>query len=122
VRPVLVVLLPPRLHYLLSFPYVGKQIPAQTLLPQLVVKALYVWVLPRATRGDVDRATLLLPEPLPHHLGHEFRPVVAPNVLGHPVGEEQPVPHRNHLIRRDRGVHRDVQTLPGVLIQHRQHP
>ena len=86
------------------------------------MKALYVRVLPRATRDDVDRATLPLPEPLPHRLGHELRPVVARDVLEHSTGEEQPVPHRNHLIRRDRGVHRDVQTLPGVLIQHRQHP
>ena len=70
----------------------------QQLVAQLGVEALTVTVLPRAARLDEECLDVDPAEPLAHVAGNELRPVVRPNVLRCPVGNEQACEAVEHVV------------------------
>ena len=87
----MVVLVPPLLREHLHLPEGIKDLPIQELVPQLAIEALYVPVLPWATRRDEEGLDPHPLEPRAHCHGSELRAVVRTEVLRYtPLYHEVP--------------------------------
>ena len=96
----------------------GEELGVQELVSELAVERFDVAVLPRAPRFDEQRRDAQVGEPLPDRGGDELGAVVAPDVLGHAVLEEEIGERHEHLVARDAALDNDRQTLAGVLVDH----
>ena len=122
VRPLLIVFDAPLFEDHPRFEQAAKQLTVQALVPQFVVEALNVGVLPRAARRDVDRPHLLRPQPVPDRIRDELRPVVAADVPGPAVARHRRFDHRDHVHRSDRPRRMRGEAHPAVFIDQREHP
>src|SRR5205085_2208479 len=94
----------------------------EQLVPELAVIALHVAVLPGTPRLDEERLDTDPLQPLPHNLGGKLRTVVAPQVLGHASGDEEPGQLLQHVIAAEAAGHVHGQALPRELVHDHEHP
>jgi len=120
VRSVLVILASPLLNDNLRFQQACEDFPVEQLVAQLVVEAFDVPVLPGAAGLNIDRFHLLLPEPVLDGIRDELRPVVAAQVLRHPVLFHRRLHHGDDVHRPDRPRHVHRQTPSRVFVDQRQ--
>ena len=111
VGTLVIVLGAPRLKDDLRFEQALKEFPVQTLATQLVVEALDVTVLPRATRLDIEGFDLRGGRPVLDGIRDELESVVTPQMPGSAIAHERCLDDRDHILRSD-GV--QLRVLDGV--------
>ena len=99
-----------------------EQFQVQTFIPQAAIEAFVDPVLPRLARLDVGRLDLLLGQPLLDRRGNELRAVVASQIAGTTMPQEQTLQNFDHLGRRDRIIHVRFQAFPCELVHYCQNP
>ena len=87
-RPVVIVLLPPVFYNGLSLFPVPEDFTIQALIPQLIVEALNIAILPWAARIDEQSLATTLFKPLADCPGYKLRPIVTAQVPGYPMRKE----------------------------------
>src|SRR5918993_4458229 len=83
VRPDAIVVVTPCADHDLRLPQAVEDLPLETLVLELAIKAFAVSVLPGAARLDVQALGAELCQPPTESLGDHLRAVVAANMLGH---------------------------------------
>src|SRR5690348_15749785 len=96
-RTPLIVLLSPVFNDQLSFPSIGKHPPIQTFPSKRAIETLDERILPRAAGRDVQRATLLIAQPLLQRVGNKLWTIIAAQISRRTPQQEQPIQHTNDL-------------------------
>ena len=96
-RTTLIVFDAPALEDNTRFVQIAEEFALKAFIAQLVVKALNMPILPRASGLDVQRLDLLGLQPLLHAGGDKLRPVVAAQVLGHSIAGYGRFDHRDDI-------------------------
>src|SRR5215469_18907584 len=97
-----------------------KEFAIETLVAKLIVKALYISLLPGRARLDVQALNLSCAHPLLDRLSDELRAVVAADVFGLTVAFDRPIQDPDGIQRSNGSAHFYHQTLLGVFIDESQ--
>jgi hypothetical protein len=98
-----------------------KQLASKALSAELVMEALDIAVLPRATRIDVEGFDTRFSQPRLKGLSNEFGTVITANVAGGTMELDKFPHHLQHLARTNVAGHMQGVNLTGVFIYHAQH-
>lgn len=87
----------PILNDKLGFPTIGDQGPIQTFSPEMTLEALDKRIFPGTVRGDVQRLTVTLGEPILKGIGDKLGAVIAAQVPRRTSREKELLQHVNDL-------------------------
>ena len=112
---------PPFLDHHPGLCHAEEHLLVEAFVPEPVVEALYMAVLPRASRIDVDRRDPHLPEPVLDVPGDELGTVVATDVVRHAPLGHGPRQGGEDVLALELTAHFDPEALPAVFVNEGQH-
>ena len=121
-RPFAVIFHPPTLDLPLRVGQVHEPTRIQALVPKPPVEALYVAILHRLARLDMNHRDALLFAPRQEVPAGELRPVVAAHRFRLAALGNDPLQHARYLLAADPRADLDRRTLPCVAVDDRQRP
>jgi len=120
VRAILVVFDAVLLCQHFCFQKAAEDFPVEELIPQLVMEALDMAVLPWAAGSDVEGFYSFVLEPVHDGVGYELWAVVAADVFGHAVAFHGRFHHRDDINGPDAPSNMNGQPLAGVFVNQGQ--